>query len=301
MASRTALVMLALVSAACGELAAEESSSSGSSDDVDGSGSESGDSTDAPGETNGSTGEPPAQGSLVGWVDDIDGVPIPDLPIALCGQVCQIATTDAEGRFEVLEVAPGAKVLEPALVPVGDEGLAQAVISWTRFFDIVTLGEDEALVLPEPFVMQRVEGAVGPLTGLQQLEPAPGLLVGFDADAILAAGPLPAGAEGVWLGATEVPPPLWPSGGLGDWQILAAWRFAIWDLEDEDGFAVAATLPQALEPGAEVAFLVADYTYGFLEGTFHEEAAVLSPDGTTLSTPIDGGLDRSTMWLAVTR
>ncbi|MCA9681472.1 MAG: hypothetical protein KC457_04685, partial [Myxococcales bacterium] len=145
MASRAALVMLALVSAACGELAAEESSSSGSSDDVDGSGSESGDSTDAPGETNGSTGEPPAQGSLVGWVDDIDGVPIPDLPIALCGQVCQIATTDAEGRFEVLEVAPGAKVLEPALVPVGDEGLAQAVISWTRFFDIVTLGEDAEL------------------------------------------------------------------------------------------------------------------------------------------------------------
>jgi hypothetical protein len=52
---------------------------------------------------------------------------------------------------------------------------------------------------------------------------------------------------------------------------------------------------------SEVAFLVADYTYGFQNGVFFEEEAELSSDGTSIATPATGGLDRSTMWLAVVR
>lgn len=246
------------------------------------------------------TGEAPGS-TVSGVVVDEQGAPISGLPITLCGEVCQIGMTDAEGAFEVTQVAPGPKVLEPALVPIGEDTLEDAVLSWSRFFDIVSVVEGEDLQLEQPLVVLRVEGAVGPLAGPQELEPAPGLSVRFDADLVAAAGALPVGVDAVWLGAREVPDSLWPGGGLEGWSILRAWTFAPWDLDAEDAFSVDASLPAALDPDAEVAFLVADYTYGFMTGLFWEEQALLSDDGLTLSTPMDGGLDRATLWLAVTR
>jgi len=62
---------------------------------------------------------------------------------------------------------------------------------------------------------------------------------------------------------------------------------------------VSVELDEALAADAEVAFLVADYTHGFMNGEFFEEAATLSEDGRTVST-LDG-IDRTTMWMAVTR
>lgn len=243
---------------------------------------------------------PTHEASVVGFVVDELGVPIADLPITLCGAVCQIATTDAEGRFEVLSVDPGVKVLEPALVPVGDD-LAAAVKSWTRFFEFVEVGEDQAIVLEPPFVMLRVDNTVGPLSGPQSLEPLPELRVSFDADAITEAGALPVGIDEPWLGARAIPVELWPQNGLEGWTIVAAFGLAVWNLEAPDAFAVEVMLPEALPLDAEVAFLVADYEYGFSNGKFFEEAAQLSGDGLRLSTPPEGGLDRATMWLAVTR
>ncbi len=142
--------------------------------------------------------------------------------------------------------------------------------------------------------------SVGPLAGPQDLELGDGLQVRFDADTL---GVLPAPATAVYLGATLLPEPDWPVGGLGGWTVVGAWGLATWDLHAEDGFAVRATPPlaQPLNPSSEVAFLVADYTYGFLNGVFFEEAADLSPDGLTWTTPADAGLDRTTLWLAVTR
>ena len=76
------------------------------------------------------------------------------------------------------------------------------------------------------------------VTGLQDLTPAPGLSVSFNADRIGEDRPLPAPAEQVALGATELPP---------------------------------------------------------------QEPATLSPDGLQISTPPDGGLNRTTLWVAATR
>lgn len=251
-------------------------------------------------ETGPSPDLPGPSASVVGFVSDELGAPIPSLPITLCGEVCQLGMTDAAGRFEVLDVSAGVKVLEPALVPVGDD-LEAAVKSWTRFFDFVELAEGEQLVIDEPFVMLRVDNTVGPLSGPQTLTPLPELSLSFDADAIADAGALPVGIDAVWLGARAIPNQLWPSGGLEGWTIVAAWSLAVWDLDAPNVFAVEATLPRALPADATVAFLVADYTYGFINGKFYEEPAQLSADGLTLSTPLGDGLDRATMWLAVTR
>ena len=105
----------------------------------------------------------------------------------------------------------------------------------------------------------------------------------------------------MWLGAVAIPEAQWPAHGLDGWTPLAVWGLAIWDLEASDGFSVQATLPEPLDPEAQVAFLVADYNYGFAEGRFFEETAELSSDGMTLSTPIGAGLDRTTRWIAATR
>lgn len=243
---------------------------------------------------------PGPSASVVGFVTDELGAPISALPITLCGEICQVGMTDAAGRFEVLNVNAGIKVLEPALVPIGDD-LEAAVKSWTRFFDFVEVIEGEQIVIDEPFVMLRVDNTVGPLTGPQTLTPLPELSVNFNADAIAEAGALPVGVDAVWLGARAVPVELWPSGGLEGWTIVAAWSLAVWNLEAPNAFAVQASLPDALPAAAEVAFLVADYNYGFANGKFFEEPAQLSPDGLTLSTPVGDGLDRATLWLAVTR
>jgi len=235
--------------------------------------------------------------TVTGTVVDATGAPLADLTIALCGQVCLLDDTDADGVFFFDEVLVGAMVLENFGVP-GDEP-AVDVRDWTRFFDLVDVGEDEDIVLDRPYVVHPVDSA-GPLTGPQDLDLGDGLQVRFDADAL---GVLPAPATAVYLGATSIPEADWPTGGLGDWTVVGAWGLATWDLHADDGFAVRATPPlaQPLEPSSDVAFLVADYTYGFLNGIFFEEAAELSSDGLSWSTPADQGLDRTTLWLAVTR
>lgn len=282
---------LLLVSACTPTPAAQPAPESGSESDSE-SGSES--------ESDSGADLPTHDTSVSGLVIDELGAPIADLPITLCGAVCLIATTDATGRFEFTNVDPGVKVLEPALVPV-DGDLEAAVTTWTRFFDFVSVTEGEHIEFDEAFVMLRVDNTIGPLAGPQLLQPLASLSVGFDADAIVDAGALPVGIDAPWFGAREVPLELWPKHGYEGWTILAVWSLAVWDLEVPDGFAVDATLPRALAPGAEVAFLVADYEYGFQNGVFFEEPALLSDDGQTLSTPPEAGLDRATMWLAVTK
>ncbi len=237
-----------------------------------------------------------------GVVLDHEGVPIEALAVSLCGAICQIAQTDAAGVFVIEDVAAGAKVIEPTVAPVAPgQDLADAVRTTTRFFDFVTVVEGEDFEFEQPFVILPVDGAVGPLAGEQTLDFGHGLVASFDADRILDEGAMPAGADEVWLGAISLPEERWPLRGLGDWTIEAAWAFAIWDLEAVDTFTVTATLPAPLAGDREVAFLVADYVYGFTEGRFYEEPAELDADGVTLRTPADGGLDRSTMWLAVSR
>jgi hypothetical protein len=238
--------------------------------------------------------------TVTGLVVDSDDEPVAALSVTLCGTVCRIEKTDEQGRFAFDGIASGVKVIEAATVPPGDD-FTLAVRSWTRFFDFVTVGDNEDISIERPFRLHRVANAVGPLTGVQNLPLTAELGVAFDADAISEEGPLPAGADSVWLGAVDIPKDDWPRDGLRGWTVLAVWGLAIWDLETVNGYAVTATLPTALSAGSEVAFLVADYEFGFTEGHFYEEAAELSEDGAVLRTPPGAGLDRATRWLAVTR
>lgn len=236
---------------------------------------------------------------VAGRVVTAEGDGVPELPVSLCGVVCLVADTDPAGNYLFEQVPAGPKVIEPAVVPVGDD-FAVSVRSWTRFFDFVQVADGDDITL-DPITLHRVDGAVGPLSGAQDLQLLPDLRVAFDVGVILDEGPLPAGADDVWLGALAIPQIDWPTDGLDGWTVHAAWGLAIWDLEAEDEFAVTATLPAPLPSGTEVALLVADYNYGFVNGLFFVEEAELSSDGVTLTTPTEAGLDRTTMWLAASR
>ena len=256
------------------------------------------DSTTAPSDDDDST--PEGTATVIGRVIDELGEPIAKLSVSLCGEVCLIEATAEDGTFEFVGVRQGTKVIEPTLVPSGDD-LSLAVRSWSRFFDFVDVADGAIVEIDRDFILRRLPDVTGPLLGDQELSLIPGLQVRFDADEVLADGPLPVGAEEIWLGAVAIPQADWPRGGLSEWTIQAAWTLAIWDLEAEDAFHVTATLPTALNEGTEVAFLVADYTYGFTNGRFFEEAAELDAQRITLRTAGEAGLDRTTLWLAVSR
>jgi len=244
---------------------------------------------------------PEYHGSVSGQVVDEDGNPLATLGVSLCFTVCRIVDTDAAGMFSFEDVDPGTQVIENIGLPTDDS--VSAALVYTKFFDFVTVGVDETIVIDRPFVVRKVD-TDGPYTGPQQLSLQAGLEVGFDADVFgTPDNPLPSPAMELYFGATEIPQQDWPVHGHDGWTILRAWGFAVWDLHHENEFAVAAALGDAgpLPADSEVAFLVADYTYGFVNGIFFEEEAVLSADGTSLSTPANGGLDRSTMLLAVVR
>jgi hypothetical protein len=245
---------------------------------------------------------PSYHGSVQGTVHDEGGAPLAALGVTLCSDVCLVTETDPSGVFLFEGVAPRAQVVESIGYPGPD--LAASAQSYTRFFDIVDVALDEQIVIARPFVMRATVSPAGPLSGPQQLILDGGLEVGFDADLFGVPGnPVPSPAVELFLGAVEIAEADWPRGGLDGWTILRAWGLAVWDLESDDAFEVVAPLGAAgpLPAGSEVAFLVADYTHGFLHGVFFEEAAELSADGMAIQTPATGGIDRATMWLAVTR
>ncbi len=230
-----------------------------------------------------------------GTLTDPQGTPLGGVKVTLCATVCQVVDAEADGSFVFLGAWPGNNVLETTTYPGEDQ--ATAVLEWSRAFDMLPVAEDEQIVLSDPLVVHPVT-TVGALTGAQDLSFAD-LRVVFDADAVIERG-IPYPADQVAIGAAILPEAHWPD-GVGDWTVHKAWSLAVWDLRVDDGFAVTATLDTAIPAGREVAFLVADYTHGFREGSFFEEAATLSEDGLTLSTPSDAGLDRTTLWLAASR
>ncbi len=165
---------------------------------------------------------------------------------------------------------------------------------------MVDVGEDEHITLQSPCTVHPVQ-TVGPLQGPQELNPAEGLQVRFDADELGDVHPIPAPAEFVAFGATELPAQDWPTQIGAEWTPLRAWTLAVWDMEATDGFSVTAELEQALPTSTEVTWFVADYLYGFREGALLEEAAQLSSDGKFVSTSQNGGLDRTTLWMVAAK
>ena len=238
-------------------------------------------------------------GSVAGTVVDEDAAPVEGLGVSLCFTVCRVVETDASGAFLFEGIEPATQVIENIGLPTSDP--ISAALVYTKFFDFVTVGVDEAVTIARPFVVRRVETS-GPLSGPQTMTLDGGLQVEFDASLFgTDTNPLPSPAMELYLGAKEIPEADWPANGHAGWRIVRAWGLAVWDLHHDDAFAVAAPLGETLPAGSEVAFLVADYTYGFKNGVFFEDSAVLSADGTSLLTPPTVGLDRATMWLAVVR
>jgi hypothetical protein len=238
---------------------------------------------------------PEYEGRVEGRLTDPDGQALSGLKVTLCATVCQVTDAASDGSFVFEGAWPGNNVLETTNYPGDDQ--VSAVLEWGRAYDLVSIDVDEQIVLDRPLVVHPVT-TVQNLTGPQDLSFAD-LRVVFDADAVIAQG-IPFPAEQIAIGATVIDEANWPT-GIGSWTVHKAWSMAVWDLRLDDGFAVTATLDSAIPADREVAFLVADYTHGFREGTFFEEAATLSSDGLTLSTPTDGGMDRVTVWLAASR
>ena len=255
----------------------------------------------AVGSGGGGGNEPTYHGSVSGTVVDDQGQPLAALGVTLCSTLCRVVDTDAGGAFLFEGIEPDMQVLENLGLP-GDDFVAAALVT-SYFFDFVSVGVDEEIVIERPFVVRTLDTS-GPLTGPQQLTLDGDLEVAFSADLFdTEDNPLPSPAMELHFGATEIPQADWPTAGYDGWSLLRVWGLAVWDLHEDDAFAVTAPLGAAgpLPAGSEVAFLVADYTYGFMNGKFREEEAELSADGMSIVTPAGKGIDRATMWLAVVR
>lgn len=230
------------------------------------------------------------QGSLM----DANGLGIGGVTMTLCRIVCRTAVTDALGDFAFPVTEAVDQVLENLNYP-GDDPVS-AVASTPRVYRIVPIVGTDPVQLA-PLVMRQVTAPSEVLTGPTHLELNGGLDVDFDADRL---EHLPA-PESLTLGAVAIPDPGWPQDGLMGWAIQGAWILAVWDVRVEGGFQVRAPLTVPLPPGTTVASLVADYTYGFLHGTFRAQAAPLSPEGRSIQTPEGDGSLRASLWLALAK
>ncbi len=231
--------------------------------------------------------------SVEGLVVGPDGDVLAGIQVTLCGTICQVEESGPDGVFRFEGPWPQINLLETLTYPGDDQ--AAAALEWSAAFDLLAIEPDEHRVLERPLRIHRVSTEpVGP--GPQDLQLTSDLCVAFDADAV----GIPFPAEEMRLGALPLPEEDWPS-ATGSWTTIKAWTFAVWGLHHEGGFQATATLVEPLPDGAEVAFLVADYVSGFRHGTFQVHDATLSPDGLTVSTLPDQGLDRTTLWVVATR
>jgi hypothetical protein len=223
------------------------------------------------------------------------GEDVRNLMITLCGSSCYNERTNCEGVVYFPFAETDEYVLEPLFAPNLEFD------RWARSFDFVSYQDTEPAIdlTAEPFTIPLVE-EIEPLgTGAQERVFASGLEVRFDADDV----ELPFGPEVGTLGAVEIPPERYPTGGLLGWTPVAAWALAVWEMEIEEpeGFQVVAPVPEAIPEGAEVAFLVAHYDYGIVEGSFEVFPAEIAEDRMSLRTPANQGIDRTTFWIAAMR
>jgi len=223
-----------------------------------------------------------------------DGDPVQNLMITLCGTACYNEPTNCEGVVYFPFAEQDTYVVEPLFA------YNLEFDRWARSFDFVDYsGTGQVDISGAPFTLPEAQ-EIEPLgTGDQERTFASGLEVRFDADAV----ELPFGPDVGTLGAVEIPAAQHPTGGLMDWTPARVWALAVWELEIEEpeGFQVVAPLNSAVPDGAEVAFLVAHYDYGIVQGTFEVFPAEVAADRMSIVTPAAAGLDRATMWIAAWR
>ncbi len=239
--------------------------------------------------------DPPDEWDVAASFVTPDGEPVRDLMITLCGAACYNEPTNCDG----VVYFPFAETDEYVLEPLFAIDLDFA--TWSRSYDFVSFDATGPQIdlSAEPFTIPAVE-EIEPLgTGAQERVFASGLEVRFNADHV----ELPFGPDEGTLGAVEIPPGRYPTGGLLGWTPLRVWALAVWEMEIEDpeGFQVVAPLTEALPDGAEVTFLVAHYDYGIVEGSFEVFPAEIAADRMSISTPANQGIDRATMWIAAMR
>ena len=237
--------------------------------------------------------EPPPVWEVAAAFVTPDGEPVRNLMITLCGSACYNEPTNCEGVVYFPYADPDEYVLEPLFA------IDQQYDRWARSYDFVSYDNQQIDLSAEPFVIPEVQEIEVFGSGPQERIFSSGLEVRFDGDHV----ELPFGPDEPTLGAVEIPPERFPTGGLLGWTPQRAFALAVWEMEIEEpeGFQVVVPLAEAVPEGDEVTFLVAHYDYGIVEGTFEVFPAELSEDRMAIRTPAGQGIDRTTFWIAATR
>ncbi len=239
--------------------------------------------------------EPPDEWVVAAKFLRPDGTDVQNLMITLCASSCYNEPTNCEGVVYFPVAGTGVYVLEPLFA------LDQEFDRWARSYDFVAYaeGQGELDLTATPYTIPLAEEIEPIGTGEQERVFASGLQVRFDADAVT----LPFGPEIGTLGAVEIPPERFPTGGLRGWTPMRVWALAVWEMEIDEpvGFQVMAPLTEAVPEGNEVTWLIAHYDYGIVEGSFEAFPAEVAADRMSISTPAAQGIPRSTMWIAATR
>jgi hypothetical protein len=225
---------------------------------------------------------PAPQGSVSGRVVDLAGAPLADIGISCCSEeMCLTASSGTTGDFSIVGLRANTFVVDNLGYPGSDP--QAAAMDWSKFFEFVTVGEDEAVVLGKDLVLAEVDEHQQVSSGSNSLSYAGGLSVSFDGSAV----DLPflvADVDPLAVGAIELGEAAWPVGGLEGHDIVRAWAFAPFEVGLENGtFSVAITMSESFTQATNASLMWADYTEGVESEHFESSDATISADGLTVT------------------
>ena len=243
---------------------------------------------------------PAPEGSLSGRVVDLSGAPLANIGVSCCSdQTCLTATTDADGDFLIEGLAANTYVVDNLGYPGSDA--QAAAMSWSKFFDFVTIGVDETVILERDLVLAEAAEPQQVVGGANNFSYQGGLAVSFDGSALSLpflvghftndddedniANYLDADANLAFeVSAIELPESAWPVGGLDGDEIKKAWVFAPFETALEEGaFTVTMTFDAAIPAGNSVSLLWADYDLGTHAEHFERATATVNADGLSVT------------------
>ena len=164
-----ALGLITSLNSSCTGSPADDDDTSDDDDDDTSDDDDTGDDDDA---------TPAPQGSLNGRVVDLDGAAMADIGVSCCSEeMCLTATTDADGSFLIEGLSANVYVVDNLGYP-GDDAQAAAA-EWSKFFDFVTIGTDEAVTLERDLVLPLAAEPQQVAAGANSLSFAGGLAVSF--------------------------------------------------------------------------------------------------------------------------
>jgi hypothetical protein len=225
---------------------------------------------------------PAAQGSVTGRVVNLTGDPLADIGVSCCSEeMCLITTTDSNGDFFIVGLRANTYVVDNLGYPGSDP--EAATLNWSKFFEFVTVGVDEAVVVSKDLVLAEVAEQQQVGSGANSLSYSGGLSLSFDGSA-LDLPFLAAEADPLTVGAVELSETAWPIGGLQGHDIVRAWAFAPFEVGLEASmFSISVAMTESLAPGTDAVLMWADYTEGIEVEHFESSTATLSADGLTVT------------------